>query len=188
MLRLLWFFIVFLCAGLTLVACSGLAVNDPSGISAGVPVGSMIRFYEQIPIPPDRERVWFKGDGLSTGAGSYGAVCAIEVREIDATRTQYVEPGELRIYKVQELWREVVQRRRSDARVGFRLASYGAGDGSPLVVDGFHFWLDSKEHPNVTRLTCVGIFDDISEGRPPTLAEIRASLGSYASLEVARDG
>jgi hypothetical protein len=168
------------------VGCAQDILNGGSGIYARVPVGSVLRLHERIPIPAERARVWFKGDSLSLGAGSYESVCAIEVTDINWVETQYVEPGEFRIRKVQNMWTEVVRSRtRPVAAVRFQLASYGSDGGNPLIHEGYHFWLESKDQPNVMRLTCVGVFEDMPEARPPTLADIRASLGRYATLELA---
>lgn len=171
---------------LTAGGCSTLVQNDGSGIYARVPVGSVLRLNQQIPIPPERARVWFKGDRLGLGAGSYEPVCGLEVRNIDWNETQHVEPGEFGIHKVRDMWAEVVQRQpRPAATVRFQLASYGGGDGGDaMIYEGYHFWLESKEQPNVMRLTCVGAFDDMPDAMPPTLKEIRESLGRYATLEL----
>lgn len=175
---------------LTADGCSKLVQNDGSGIYARVPVGSVLRLNQQIPIPPERARVWFKGDSLGRGAGSYEPVCGLEVRNIDWKETQHVEPGEFRIHRVQEMWAEVVQRQpRPAATVRFQLASYCRGDGgNAMIYEGYHFWLESKDQPNVMRLTCIGAFDDMPDAVPPTLKEIRESLGRYATLELVGDG
>jgi hypothetical protein len=168
-----------------LLVLSGCAGNGESGAYAKVPVGSVVQLHERIEIPPDQTRIWFKGDTLGLGAGSFNPVCALEVHDA-SVEVQYVEPGDFRIRKVEDLWTEIVYRAvEPDGGVGFRLASADrVDDDATLSYEGYHLWLGSGEQPRVMRLTCVGIVDDMPESRPPTIEEIRSSLGRYATLKI----
>lgn len=77
-------------------------------------------------------------------------------------------------------------RPRIEHRVEYRFAGIGGGGGgTPMIYEGYHLWFDSPDQPNVMWMTCIGIFADMWEARPPTIAEIRASLGKLATLELA---
>ena len=169
---------------LALVGCSSLAWQDGDGAYSRVPVGSVVRVERRIPIERDRARAWLRGDRVSMGSGSNRPICGIEVRQLDRDAVQYVQPGEFRVRRVQNMWTEVVLVPPArDGQVRFRLADMGGG-GTPMIYEGYHLWLESEDQPNVMRLTCIGIFDEMWEARPPTIEEIRASLGRLATLEI----
>jgi len=64
----------------------------------------------------------------------------------------------------------------------------GGGGGSPMIQEGYHLWLAGGKDPNVMRLTCLGMLDEMWRVRPITLDEIRRALGAVATLEVAAAG
>jgi hypothetical protein len=68
--------------------------------------------------------------------------------------------------------------------VRLQLASSTDGGGNPLIQEGYHLWLSGLSDPNVMRLTCLGMLDDMWRARAPTLAEVRAALGTLATLEL----
>lgn len=171
---------------LSLSGCAALQPDSETALYSRVPEGSVLRIEQRIPIPAGRARIWLRGDSLSTGSTSVAPICGLEVDEIDHEGVQYIEPGELRIRRVQNLWAEVVQRWPAlpdGARL--QLADVNGGGGTPMIREGWHLWLEGEQHPNLMRLTCVGMLNDMPEARPPTVAEIRASLGRFATLELA---
>jgi hypothetical protein len=86
------------------------------------------------------------------------------------------------------MWTEIVVTPPRSDRVRFRLASYGDRQAEAMIYKGYHFWLENRDQRDVTRLTCIGMFDDMPDAAPPSLSDIRASLGRYASLELAPAG
>jgi hypothetical protein len=56
-----------------------------------------------------------------------------------------------------------------------------------MIYEGYHLWLDSPSQPNVMRLTCRGVIDEPWKARRPSIAEIRASLGTLATLKLAAE-
>lgn len=168
-----------------LLALAGCAGNGASGLNDKVPVGSVIRLHERIEIPRDQTRIWLKGDMLGLGAGTFNPVCGLEVRD-PSVEDQYVEPGDFRVRKVEDLWTEIVYRSPiPGGTLRFRRANTaGVDDDATLIYEGYHLWLESSDQPQVMRLTCVGIFEDRPDTRPPSTDEIRASLGRYATLEI----
>ena len=172
--------------------CAGLVGTGEDAAYSKVPVGSVLRIERRIPIAPGRARAWLKGGRVSVSSGSNRPVCGLEVRNLDRGAVQYVEPGEFRIGRVQNLQTQIVLApQRSNGAVRLRLASIGGGGGdggggTPNIYEGYHLWLENPDQPNVMRMTCIGVFDEMWRARPPTVLEIRDSLGSLATLEIDR--
>lgn len=178
---------LFIASPLLAAGCSGLIGPGEGAAYSKVPVGSVVRIERRIPVATDRARVWLRGDRTSTGSSSNSPICGLEVSDIDRSGTQFIDPGVFRVRRVQNMWTEIVQLpgTRGD-RVKYRLANVGGGDGgTPMIYEGYHLWLESEEQPNVMRMTCIGVFADMWEARPPTIEDIRASLGILATLEIA---
>ena len=114
---------------LALVGCGSLAWQDGDGAYSRVPVGSVVRVERRIPIERDRARAWLRGDRVSMGSGSNRPICGIEVRQLDREGVQYVQPGEFRVRRVQNMWTEVVLvPPPRDGQAQFRLADMGGGE------------------------------------------------------------
>lgn len=178
---------VLIVSPVTIAGCSGLVAPGESAVYSKVPVDSVVRVEQRLAVARERTRVWLRGDRTSTGSSSNSPICNFEVDKIDREEIQFIEPGEYRIRRVQNMWTEIVQMHpRTKRQVEYRLAGIGGGDGgTPSIYEGYHFWFDSPEQPNVMRMTCIGVFEDMWKARPPTIAEIRDSLGSLATLELA---
>jgi hypothetical protein len=108
----------------------------------------------------------------------YKPSCSLEVRKL-ADRPREIEPDSFVVTQVQRLTEEVVE--RSTPPSGLMKVDREVG-GKPLVVRGYHLWLGSDKQPDVMRMTCLGAFDDINRADPPSLAEVKKSLGDYAEL------
>ena len=68
----------------------------------------------------------------------------------------------------------------------YRFVPVGLDDqGTPMVSQGYHFWLDSEQQPEVLRLSCRGAFDDMWETQPPSIEEIQQTMGDLAELQLA---
>ena len=152
-----------------------------------VPVNSRVHLERRLTVAPGQARVWLRGDATSTGSSSEVPICGFEIDRVDPENPQFIAPGEFRIYRVQPLWSEFAQAPRHPA---YRLAGLGGGSdggGTPMVYEGYHLWLENPQQPHVWRLTCLGVFADMWEAKPPTVAEIRQSLGRLARLELAAE-
>jgi hypothetical protein len=118
----------------------------------------------------------------------YAPNCNIEVDKIDYEARQYVEPGEYLVARVQRTTEQVVEARPVRlAALGPTLADLGGNggnDGNPMIYEGYHLWLESPD-PNVMRVSCRGALADPSEAYPPSIDEIRQSLGEIATLRLA---
>ncbi|WP_245232466.1 hypothetical protein [Thiorhodococcus minor] len=146
-----------------------------------IPPGSAIRLNRPVEIPPGRARAFVSTATALAG----GTSCALEVRRIDHEGVQLVAAGTYRITRIQNYLALVSRVEEAPgATLGFQLASYGDSGGGQMVRFGYHFWLNDGQDPNLMRLTCLGRHDEPASTRPPTLAEIRATLGERATLEL----
>lgn len=174
----------------TLTACLLKVRTSAEGGFVDLAPGSVLRLQRAVKIPQGRTRVFFH-DGRPSIVASYDSpVCGLEVRTLDRGSDQIVKPGEFRVKRVENFWTEIASRDSEPVGIAqVRLVSYGGGSSStPLIYQGYHLWLDSAEQPDVLRLTCIGLFSEMWEAKPPTLEEIEASLGSVATLELAAGG
>lgn len=173
------------CLAASLTGCKVLVRESAPGDWVEILPGSAIRLNRPVEIPPGRARAFV----ATKAALAEGTSCALEVRRIDREGVQVVAAGTYRITRVQKYLALVSRSEgRSETDVRFQLAGYGDSGGAQMVRFGYHFWLDDGQDPNLMRLTCLGRHDEPASTRPPTLAEIRATLGDRATLELAEGG
>jgi hypothetical protein len=172
-----------LAAALVLGCATRMQVGE-GGRWVEIPPGSTLTLNAPVPVPQDRARVFFLDGRVRPSGASLGPSCGLEVRTIARDRDQEIQAGTYRIARVQRYWTEVAGRWPAAAP---RLVPAQANDGggSPMVQEGYHLWLESGPDPNVMRLTCLGMLDDLWRARPPTIDEIRSALGRVATLELA---
>lgn len=171
-------------AVLLIAGCNTQVREMAAGPWVQIPPGSRLTLNRSISIPQDRARVFFRGGRLLSTGANVGPSCGLEVRTIPRDGPHTIQPGAFTITRVQGYWTQVAQRPAAGT-VRFQLASATDGGGNPLVQEGYHLWLSGAADPNVMRLTCLGMLDDMWRARAPTLAEIRAALGDLATLELA---
>ena len=171
---------------LYLNGCAGHAPQDPASPYSKVTPGSVLKINRKIEIPPGSARVFFQNGKQSPAFNHYAPNCNIEINKLDEGAVQYVEPGAYRISRVQQSLEEIVRSQPIKlAALGPMLAGVGGdgGDGSAMVYVGYHLWLDSED-PNVRRLSCRGAIADPHEAYPPSIDEIRQSLGNIMTLQL----
>lgn len=167
--------------------CASPAPNDTASPYMKVPPGSVLTINRQIEVPPGSTRVYFQNGRVTRGFDHYAPNCNIEVSRLDDAQVQYVEAGEYPVSEVQNTLEEVVRSRAKQlAALGPMLAGEGGdgGDGSAMVYKGYHLWLEGAD-PNVRRLSCRGAYGDAHESYPPSINEIRQSLGDIMTLQLA---
>ncbi len=161
-------------------------VNNTSSPYYKIPPGSLIRLEQPITIPTGRTRIWIQGGRIAgTGFNSFEPSCNVEVTYLNETGPQIVEPGEYRVTRTQFL-REAIS---SSGQVmlaarGELLADAVDSGGDEFFYEGYHLWVENPQQPDVRRFTCRGLYGFPYETRPPSIAEIRAALGSVATLEL----
>lgn len=175
---------ISLAACLSLTACMPQAVKyDDNSPYSKVTAGSSISLRQKIEVPPGVTRVFMQDGRITAAYNRYAANCNIEVRKLDNQAVQYVEPGDYIVSKVQNTLEEVVSLQPLQvAALNMKLAGMDDG-GAMMVYQGYHLWLQSED-PNVMRLSCRGAFAEQVDARPPSINEIRQSLGDIMSLSM----
>lgn len=146
------------------------------------PIGSKVVLLKRVAIEPGTTRTFLQR-GRSTSLGNfdrYRANCNFEVENL-SDRVQQIEPDTFVVKKVQRLTTEVVRNHTDQPR----FFAVELDRGSPIVTHGYHLWLSSEQQPDVMRITCRGAFDDLSQAEPPSIEEIRETLGEIAELVLA---
>jgi len=159
--------------------------TDPGPWIAIGPGGSLT-LNRPIPVPQDRARVFFRDGRLQPMGASQGPSCGIEIRTISRDGPHVIPAGAFTVTRIQPYWTEVaaLTPRRDPLEVRLRLASAPDGGGTPLIQEGYHLWLGGGPDPEVMRLTCLGLLQEMWQAQPPTLDEIRTALGELATLEL----
>jgi hypothetical protein len=156
---------------------------DDNSPYSKVTAGSSISLRQKIEVPPGVTRVFMQDGRITAAYNRYAANCNIEVRKLDNQAVQYVEPGDYIVSKVQNTLEEVVSLQPLQvAALNMKLAGMDDG-GAMMVYQGYHLWLQSED-PNVMRLSCRGAFAEQVDARPPSINEIRQSLGDIMSLSM----
>lgn len=169
-----------------LAGCQTQVRESDRGPWIGVQPGGTLTLNRPIPVPRDRARVFFLDGQLRPTGASQGPSCGIEIRTIPRDDPHVIPAGPFIITRVQPYWTQVAARDPAGAAGGAHLwlASAPDGGGTPLIQEGYHLWLADGPDPDVRRLTCLGMLDEMWRARPPTLDEIRVALGDLATLEL----
>lgn len=167
-----------------LVGCRSVQIEESAGGPwTPIPPGSTLTLNRPVQVPLDQARVFFRDGQVSSAGANQGPGCGLEVRALSRNAPQTIAPQTFQVSRVQLYWAEVAHRVRPGA-VRLQLAEVGGGGGSPMIQEGYHFWLQGRD-TNVMRLTCLGMLDEMWKSRPITLDEIRHALGDLATLRVA---
>jgi hypothetical protein len=141
-----------------------------------------VALKREIRVPAGRARVYLQNDKagvgdrvISGGFNSYKPHCAFEISRIDHDGFA-IRAETFVVTRIQQTMVQVV----SGAPI--MLASLASWNGSQSYFSGYHFWLTSETQPDVTRMTCYGVYAELYELDPPTLKEINAALGAVAEL------
>ncbi|MCU7795489.1 MAG: hypothetical protein KZQ73_06575 [Candidatus Thiodiazotropha sp. (ex Semelilucina semeliformis)] len=173
-------FVIFLLV--TLTACSQRYVvsDDPNYPYNLPPVGSTIVLKKTVSVPAGEVRVFLQGGVLMNKSefDRYKANCSFELRKLDDIPRD-IEPDSFIVTEVQRTMEQVVKQLGPEQ--GFVKVGFDIG-GKPMVTRGYHLWLGSDRQPDVMRMTCRGSFDDLNRADPPSLGEVRYSLGEFAEL------
>jgi hypothetical protein len=181
---------VLIVLALGLPGCAAVSVpGDPASPFSVVPEGTIVELHRPVPIPPGRARAWFQRGRLVAGHDWYHPACNLEVRTLDRDAVQTVQPGSFRVRRVQQMLETVGHDKRPSVdgviAVRTRLADGGDWGGGPTYVQlGYHLWLESREQPNVLRITCLGARDLAFEALPPGISDIREAFGEVATLRL----
>lgn len=165
-----------------IAACGTYVVRGPADEASPyyrLPAGSVLVLHRKVVIAADRARVFFQRGAVGSALSELEPHCQLEVRKVLPT-PQTVFPDEFIIQRVAYDVTEMV------ALPGLFWANGGDG-GSDGVSDIMKLWkmpLHSDNQPNVLQLICGGALDHPARAHTPSVREIRATLGSYASLRL----
>jgi len=169
-----------------LSACGPVTIKDTTTQSYIPLQGSILELHQDVVIPPGRTRVFFQQGRLSYGINEYKPHCQLRVRDISA-QPQPVHADRFTIDKVFGSVDQIVGNGSIQlAAVGVTVIAGGGGNGNGNGESRqtyFYFMeLQADKQPHVTYFVCGGVLDDPPLANYPTIQEIRASLGGYATL------
>ena len=169
-----------------LLACGPMTIKDATK-QAYIPIeGWMIELHQDVVIPPHRTRTFFQQGRLLYGINELEPHCQLRVRDI-SEQQQTVHADLFSIDNVFGVLDQIVSHDR------IRLASTGDtvvaggggngdGNGESRQIYFYFMALNSAKQANVSYLVCGGALDDPAFAEYPTIQEIRAALGDYATL------
>ncbi|MEW8625020.1 MAG: hypothetical protein AB2551_04655 [Candidatus Thiodiazotropha sp.] len=166
---------------------SGCSSNFQSSLNPAnpyhqIPVGSKVVLKQALEVSAHRTRLFFQlGETMQLeDFDRYKANCNFELSSL-TDGVQTIQPQTFTIRRVEGLMVEVVKKLPE-----YRFVPVGLDDqGTPMVSQGYHFWLDSEQQPEVLRLSCRGAFGDMWATQPPSIEEIQQTMGDLAELQLA---
>jgi hypothetical protein len=176
--------------GWLLSGCGPMTIKDTTTQSY-IPIqGWVLVLQRDVVISPGRARVFFQGGRLLSAVNEYEPHCQLMVRDI-SEQPQTVHAGRFTIDRVFGNSGEIVH---SDyirlASAGATVIADGGGDGDAdgRLIYFYFLGLHADEQPNVTYLVCGGALEMAAFARYPTLQDIQAALGDYATLILPEEG
>ncbi len=166
---------------LLLAACHAV-VQDETSPFFTPPPGSVVVLHQDLEVPPGTASVYIQRGRITSRAAynRYYPHCRFEVRDV-SEQPQRIRAGQFRIEKAT---------RETDyfAQNGFmQYARLGVGrdsDGTSLEMEVVKMRLRSATQPEVLRLVCGGVMDFPFNVKPPSIQEIRGTLGGLVSLKL----
>lgn len=166
---------------LLLSACFAV-VQDESSPFFMAPPGSVVVLHQDLEVPPGTASVYIQRGRITSRAAynRYYPHCRFEVRDV-SEQPQIIRAGQFRVEKTT---------RETDffAEAGIvRYARLGLGqdsDGASLEMEVVKMRLRSATQPEVLRFVCGGVMDFPFNVKPPSIQEIRGTLGEFVSLEL----
>ena len=176
-----WRVAVVLCTVFSLAACGPLSIrNQETGgyIPFSHPV---LVLHREVVVSPERTRVFFQSGEVVRGVNEYLPHCELTVREL-VDRPQIIHPDRFSVTRVSSSIEYVMD------SGSFLLASLqdkylAGGTGEGPWMQTYIMWLHSERQPDVQSLVCGGAYDSPALAVRPTLQDIEAALGEYATFE-----
>jgi hypothetical protein len=169
--------------GLLLGGCEGggSTVREAAAADRYVNLaGGTVTLHQALPVKAGEARVFLQHGEVAGKAGFYAPQCNFEIDSVQHGDVS-IKPDVFKILRVQHVMEEVVQ-----AHLPLKVASLtlaGMDDaGIAQYFEGYHFWLESPKQPQVRRMSCYGVHAEPGVLQPPTLKEIRETLGNIASI------
>lgn len=186
------FLYVFLCVACGLLyACGPVTIRD-SASQTFIPIqGWTLELHKDVIIPAGRTRVFFQSGNIVPAINEYEPHCQLRVYKISGDQ-QTVFSDTFSIESVYGTVQQIVVREPVRvAALGDVVLMAGGGDGdgdgdSPIAYF-YYMALKADSQPNVNYWVCGGALRDPAFAEYPTLQEVRASMGGYASLAIPAD-
>ena len=181
-----WLIGVLLCGIAFLPACGPLTIkNEDTGTYVPAHRGRL-ELHQDVVVPPGRARVFFQmGKVVSGGINEFRPHCELTVKTLkDEAQTIHADT-----FTIKRVSRNIQQVVKSDrvllaSLIDFQLATGGdGGNGESMQMHVYIMNLHSDEQPQVQYLVCGGAFDEPALAKSPTLQNIAAALGTFATLE-----
>lgn len=175
------------CLGVPLLqACGPLTVRDEQ-TGAWVPIqAAVFELHHDITIPSGRARTFFQNGKQVSHINEFKSFCQLEISTLQEY-AQTVNPDRFSVTRVGRSMEEIVDARSITlaALDTFALGESSDDSGGPTrITQMLRFRLHSDRQPDVRSLSCGGAFDDPVDADAPTMQEIAADLGDYATLEL----
>lgn len=142
-------------------------------------VGGRIELLQPLQVPSGKARVFLQNGRVRPGFDFYAPHCSFEIRSVEHDGIS-IAPDNFEITRVTHEMTEIVQART--LRVAALLLSGVDDNGISQYFEGYHFRLNSPVQTQVLRMSCFGVHAEPGDLWPPTLREIRATLGDIARL------
>jgi len=170
--------------GLLLGGCvgGGSTVREAASVDRYLDLaGGEVKLHRMLPVKAGQARVFLQHGKVADGVDSYAPQCDFEIDSVDHEGVE-IQPDVFRILRVQHVVEQIVQAYSPLRVASLTLAGIDGSEGASQFYEGYHFWLKSPKQPQVRRMSCYGVFEEPGWLKPPTLQEIRATLGDIASI------
>lgn len=164
-----------------LAGCS-VPVVDEGSPGYRLPLGTAVVLRQELKIPEGHARVFLQRGAVVAKhrLDAYRPHCNFEQRQV-SDGSAIIAADRFTVTAV-TMGEDFVVQRRSFVYAALRLAD---DDSSASLVNRyFHYVLESPRQPGVMRLTCHGGFDLPGLAQLPGMVDVRAALGSVATLEL----
>ena len=170
-----------------LSGCTALGSHPTTRTWQQLRGGMTFVLHQPVTIPAERSSLVIQdGEVIHGGASRYRPFCELIVDRL-VDRPLLIEPDHFTIEQVRgqtRFTRRDAVPIRLAVLASFRLASSGDDSLPPDVTETWRMRLHSPRQPHVILLICGGEEDNLERlAEPPTLAQMRAALGSVASLQ-----
>lgn len=166
-------------------ACTpGNRLSGEGNMFRALPGGEFI-LYEEITIAPGRVRMSFQDGAAAYAYGEYYPHCDLVLPEI-TEEPQIIPAGSYRIGRV------IGQTHYVSSPQQYPVLLAATGDGRSLLASdtgewmmfAYHMSLHAETPPKRLTLVCGGAYGFPYYVKYPSLAEMQASLGEYATLKL----
>ena len=144
--------------------------------------GGEFILHRDIAISPGRVRVAFQDGVLAHGVSEFSPRCELEVMKI-LDEPQTVPAGTYRIDKVRGMTHQVLYPNGDIKLAASGIIGLDTGS-TQWIMESYRMTLRSDLLEDVLLLHCGGAYDYPFRARYPTLKEMQASLGDYATIKL----